>query len=153
MFIKVNQWQIFQRSDIALNDIHDHNERNRDPAPDFVAKFERMLDRKPGLRPDVACLLDPEPRAAYFETREDSTIEDESHEEMQQPLRYAEQLEALHIAHVVSYEWQTLWHGGGTRTLKEYFVNAMFFLHLLCVSKNKTTIVHCGHKYVLTYIL
>jgi len=112
MFIKVNQWQIFQDSDIALNDIHDHNERNRNPAPDFVTKFERMLDRKPGLRSHVACLLDPEPRATYYETREDSIVEGESHEETQQPLRYAERLEALHIAHVVSYEWQTLWRGG-----------------------------------------
>src|SRR6266850_3751045 len=41
--------------------------------------------------------------------------------------------------------------GGGTRsTLKEYLANAMFFLQLLCVPKNRTTIVH---RYVLTYIL
>jgi hypothetical protein len=144
MFIKVNKWQIFQDSDIALNDIHDHNETNRDPAPDFVAKFERILDRKPGLRSGVVCSLDPESRAAYFETREDLIVEDESHEEMQQPLRYADRCEALHIAHVVSYEWQTFWHGGGTRTLKEYLANAIFFLHLICVPKNRATRVH-GH--------
>jgi hypothetical protein len=113
MFIKVYELRTFQYSDIALNNIRDHDETDRDPAPDFVSKFERMLDRKPGLRPDVVWSLDPIPRATYFETREDLTVEYESHEETQQPLRYAERLEALHIAHVVSYG------RGGTCALKE----------------------------------
>ena len=90
-----------------------------------------MLDRKPGLRPDVVCSLDPVLRAAYFETREDSTIEDESHKEAQQPLRYAERLEALHIAHLVSYERQTLWQGHGKDS------------HSPCISSVKIT---CGQR-------
>jgi hypothetical protein len=77
--------------------------------PALVTKFERMLYRKSGLHPDV---IDPKSRATYFETHEDSTVEDESHEETQQPLRYAERLEALNIANIVSWEWQELWHGG-----------------------------------------
>jgi hypothetical protein len=148
MFIKVNQWQSFQESDIALNDIHDQPE-DRYSAPDFVTKFERMLDRKPGLRPDVVRSLNLV--ATYFETREDSTVEDESHEETQQPLRYAEEFEALHIADVVSYEWQTLWRAD-TRILKESLAYGIFFSWLLCLPRDRMNIVH---KYVLVsvYIL
>jgi hypothetical protein len=83
----------------------------------YQLEFEQMLDRKPGLRPDVVCSLNPIPGATYFETREDSIVKYESHKETQQPLRYAERLEALHIACVVSYEWQKLWRGGGTHTV------------------------------------
>ena len=102
IFIKVNEWGIFQNSDIELNDICDA----LTITPNFVTEFERMLDRKPGLRLDVGCFLDSRSRAAYFESREDSTVEDESHGETNRPLRYAERLEALHVAHIASYEWQ-----------------------------------------------
>ena len=147
MLIKVEQWKVFGESDIGLNGIHEQEDRYT--VPDFVTKFERMLDRKPGLLRDVPCSLDLKDRTTYFEAREVSTIEDESHEETQQPLRDANQLEALHIAHVASYEWETLWRGG-TRALKECLAYGMFFSQLLCVPKDTMTKVH---KYVLAYIL
>ena len=132
-FIKVNDWQTFQETDIGLN--YMSHQEDRHPAPDFVKKFEQMLDRKPGLRPEAVRSVNL--AATYFETREDSTVEDESHE----PLRYADELEALHIAHVASYEWQTLWRAG-TRTLKEFLAYGMFFSQLLCIPKDTMTKVH-----------
>ena len=141
MFIKVGQWQTWKRFDIDLNNIHDETDEN--PAPDFVTNFERMLDRKPGLRPEVGCSLDSQSRAAYFELREDSTIEDES-------LRYAGQLEALHITHIVSYAWHNLWHGHNKKALKGCLANALFFFQVSCVPMNRTTSVK---RYVLTRIL
>jgi hypothetical protein len=54
-----------------------------------------------------------------------------------------------YTSHVVSYEWQTLWREGGS-TLKEYSADAIMMQLLLCVPKNRTTIVH---RYLLTYIL
>jgi hypothetical protein len=55
ILIKVGEWGAFEASDIKRNDldIFFHG-----TVPDFVAKFERELDRKPGLAPDVCCLLD-----------------------------------------------------------------------------------------------
>ena len=141
MFITVKQWQTFHYSDIDRNYIYDST--NRIPVPDFVTNFERMLDRKPGLRPDVGCILDSQSRAAYFELSEDSIVEDKS-------LRYAEQLEALHIAHIVSYDWQNLWGWGGKHTLNKCLVDAIFFFQLSLVPTNRTTIVY---KYVPTRIL
>jgi hypothetical protein len=94
IFINVHEWEIFQESDIDLNNILEAS--NEIPAPDFVTNFERMLDRKPGLRPEVPCYLDSQSLAAYFELRED-----ESREGTQQPLRYVERLEALHIEQIV----------------------------------------------------
>jgi hypothetical protein len=108
-----------------------------------------MLDKKPGLRPDVPCFLDPPTWAAYFELREDSTVKDESHEETQQPLRYAEQLEALHIAHIALYDWENLWNRQGKGALKECLTNAML-VQFLCFPMNRTTIVH-HDMYVVTY--
>jgi hypothetical protein len=130
IFIKVKEWGIFQHSDIELNGIND------DPitAPNFVTEFERMLDRKPGLRLDVGCFLDSRSRAAYFESHEDSTVEDESHEEANRPLRYAERLEALHVAHIASYEW----FRRGTQM--GFLANAMFFFQLLCAPKNEVNL-------------
>jgi hypothetical protein len=42
--------------------------------------------------------------AAYFRPREDSTAEDESHEERKQLWRYAERLEMIHIADIAGEE-------------------------------------------------
>jgi len=147
MFIKVNEWKKFQETDIALN--HISHEEDTHPAPDFVTKFEQMLDRKPGLSGEAVRFVNL--AATYFETREDSTVEDESHEETPQPLRYADKLEALHIAHVASYKWQILWRAG-TRTLKECLAYGMFFSQLLCVPNANDGMTKV-HKYVLTYIL
>lgn len=146
MFIKVNRWGHFNKSDIGLNDIHVVLPETHIPA--FVTMFEQMLESRPGLHPDVPSALDPESRATFFETREDSTI-DESHEEMQQPLRYAEKLEALHIANVASYGWQQLWQEGtaGKRALKGDLTNDIFFFQVSCVPTIGATSVA---RYVLT---
>jgi len=65
IFIKVKEWGIFQHSDIARNGIYDDSITA--PNGDFVTEFERMLDRKPGLRLDLGCFVDSRSRAAYFE--------------------------------------------------------------------------------------
>lgn len=54
-FIKVNQCGAFEGSDIERNSLH---ECVHGTAPDFVIEFERELDGKPGLDPDVCCYLD-----------------------------------------------------------------------------------------------
>jgi hypothetical protein len=146
VFIELNEWQKFQEIDIALNRIR-RDEEDTHPTPDFVTKFEQMLDRKPGLCRDAVRLVNL--AATYFDTREDSTVEVESHEDTQQPLRLADELEAVHIAHVVSHRWQKLW-GPHKRALKERLAYGMFFSQLLCLPEDTTTKVN---KYVLTYIL
>ena len=65
---------------------------------------------------------------------------------MQQPLRYAERLEALHIAHIASYEWQELWQGTGKRALKGGLSNAIYFFQLSCAPMSRATTVD---RYVL----
>jgi hypothetical protein len=149
IFINVHEWEIFQESDIDLNNILEAS--NEIPAPDFVTNFERMLDRRPGLRPEMPCCLDSQSRAAYFELREGLAVEDESHEETQQPLRYVELLEALHIGQLVSYEWQKLWQGqGGIKyTLKGCEANGIFFFHFFVQTHGTTTV----NRYVLTCLL
>jgi hypothetical protein len=134
MFIKVHQWEKFQYSDIALNNIYAYNGTNTAPAPDFVTNFERMLDTKPGLRPGIPCSLDTRSRAVYFELREDSTVEDESYEEAQQPLRYADKLEVLHITYIASYDWEILWDrpGDGKRAWKKCFGERDVLPVLMC---------------------
>jgi hypothetical protein len=57
ILIKVKEWGVFEDSDIERNGIRMCS-NNRTPVPDFVAKFERNLDSKPGLAPDVCCFLD-----------------------------------------------------------------------------------------------
>ena len=52
-FVIVKKWDSFDSSYIDLNNIWEVNW-----APDFVAEFERMLDSKPGLAPDVRPFLD-----------------------------------------------------------------------------------------------
>jgi len=53
IFIKVKKWDSFDITDDGLNNVWEV-----DWAPDFVAEFERMLDSKPGLAPDVGSFLD-----------------------------------------------------------------------------------------------
>ena len=53
IFIIVKKWDSFGSSDEGLNNLWEV-----DWAPDFVAEFERMLDSKPGLAPDVGSFLD-----------------------------------------------------------------------------------------------
>ena len=155
MVMKVHQWQPFQPSDIALNNIRHGGVKTRVSIPDFVTNFERMLDTKPGLRPDIPLSLSPPTWAAYFELREDSTVRDEPCEETQQPqpLRYAEKLEALHIASVVSFDWEELWNGHRKCILpvNECLAYSMF-IQFLCVPTNRTTTVH-HDTYVITYML
>jgi hypothetical protein len=55
IFINVNQWGAFEGSDIERNSLR---ECVHGRVPDFVAKFERELDGKPRLDPDVCCFLD-----------------------------------------------------------------------------------------------
>ena len=51
IFMKVNGWGRFARADLKRNGIHG----NRLGGPDYVAKFEQMLDRKSSLDPNVRC--------------------------------------------------------------------------------------------------
>jgi hypothetical protein len=44
----------FESSDIERNGLHAYV----GTVPDFVAEFQRKLDGKPGLAPDVCCFLD-----------------------------------------------------------------------------------------------
>ena len=52
IFIVVENWDSFDRLDMNLNNLWEV-----DWSPDFVAEFERMLDSKPGLAPDVGSFL------------------------------------------------------------------------------------------------
>jgi hypothetical protein len=54
VFINVNQWGALEDSDIERS----LREHLYGKVPDFVVKFERELDGKPGLDPDVCCFLD-----------------------------------------------------------------------------------------------
>jgi len=54
IFIKVKEWGAFNKSDMDKNGLCTFDEE----VPDFVAEFERELDRKPGLPSDVSCFLD-----------------------------------------------------------------------------------------------
>jgi hypothetical protein len=56
IFIKVNNWGQFEQPDIQRN--NKSEERNMATAPNFVANFERTLERKSRLVPDVRCFLD-----------------------------------------------------------------------------------------------
>ena len=58
IFIKVNNWGTFEDSDIEQNGLRQYVEYVDGTVPDFVAEFERELDSKPGLAPDVSCFLD-----------------------------------------------------------------------------------------------
>jgi hypothetical protein len=140
-FINVKEWGVFHNSDLELNDISGA----MITTPNFVTEFEGMLDRKPGLRLDVGCFLDSRSQAAYFDSPEDSTVGDESHEETNRALSYAERLEVLHVAHIASYEWQNFWfsHCSWTskRTPMDCLANAMFFFQLLRAPKNEVTFV------------
>ena len=49
----MKKWDSFDSSDEDSNNLW-----KVDWAPDFVAQFERMLDSKPGLAPDVGSFLD-----------------------------------------------------------------------------------------------
>ena len=55
LFIKVNNWGTFERSDIKRNQLED---TERMIILNFVTTFEQKLVRKPRLHPDVCCLLD-----------------------------------------------------------------------------------------------
>jgi hypothetical protein len=54
-FIKVKQWGAFEGSDIEGNGLRSNVHGT---VPDFVVEFERELDDKPGLDPDVCRFLD-----------------------------------------------------------------------------------------------
>lgn len=56
IFIKVKEWGTFESSDIERNGIQICGDDGT-PVPDFVTEFERELDIKPGLAPDVCCFL------------------------------------------------------------------------------------------------
>jgi len=56
IFIKVNKWGTFERSDIERNQIQ--SAQVMMTIPNFVSTFERMLIRKPRIHPDVRCFLD-----------------------------------------------------------------------------------------------
>ena len=56
IFIKVKEWGTFESSDIERNGIQICGDDGTQ-VPDFVAEFERELDIKPGLAPDVCCFL------------------------------------------------------------------------------------------------
>jgi len=52
IFIRVKMWRAFGFSDIERNKIHKFQ-----TVPDFVAKFEHQLDKKPGVAPNVCYFL------------------------------------------------------------------------------------------------
>ena len=55
IFINVKRWGAFEGSDVERNGLKIYVNGT---VPDFVAEFERRLDEKPGLAPDVCCSLD-----------------------------------------------------------------------------------------------
>jgi hypothetical protein len=55
MFISVKNWRGFESSDLGRNGLGIYVD---EPAPDFVAESEQILDREPGLDPKVCCFLD-----------------------------------------------------------------------------------------------
>jgi hypothetical protein len=52
IFVRVEGWGGFESSDVEGNDLGRYVNGT---VPDFVAEFERKLDGKPGLAPDVCC--------------------------------------------------------------------------------------------------
>jgi hypothetical protein len=51
----VKEWGAFESFDVEENDLG--RNVNGTTVPDFAAEFERNLDGKPGLAPDVSCSL------------------------------------------------------------------------------------------------
>lgn len=51
----MKEWGAFESSDIVRDALHIYIGGT---APDFVTDFERELDSKPSLAPDVCCFLD-----------------------------------------------------------------------------------------------
>ena len=54
-FIIVNNWGSFQLSDIDLNDVRSVTLVPNFVEENFVTKFERKLDRRPGVASNVRC--------------------------------------------------------------------------------------------------
>ena len=138
LFIMTTIWGGFGDEDIEDNDLSIFV---NEPAPDFVTEFERELDAKPGVAPDVCCFLDHSIDAdgsiqAYhaFEIISDVQFQNTYFAPFtggtgavgtsfdSESRRLAGKLEVLHLVYISALEWHLSWI-----SLKEPSMNAIFF--------------------------
>ena len=158
LFIMTNIWGGFGDEDIEDNDLSIFV---NEPAPDFVTEFERELDAKPGVAPDVRCFLDHSIDAdgsiqAYraFEIISDVQFQNEYFAPFtsgtgavgtsfdSESRRLAGKLEVFHLMYISALEWRQSWI-----SLKEPSMNVIFFGYFASLAGDTV------RKYALTHLL
>jgi len=140
IIINVEEWGVFDPSDLTHNDIE--TPTSVGDLPDFVDRFHKELDHKPGMERNQMPLIKLIPKILdYF-------IGWIHRGRSSGPNRNADPCEVMHLGMLANLGWEKLWNGSG-QSLKREVADSMLF-HVLSLYSQSDVKAATVKLYVLT---